>query len=239
MLKKIVINNTEIKYLKPIRKEFFNKNNKFSAQGYFNNIKVKIYEVFDPNQGELRSFIARHSILSNYFPKLIDFDEKYIVEEWIDGITLKETNFESKKKEIKKFLNIMWSIEYKKEVFDYIEYIHKRLNKKNNFNLSHIPIRINHNDLSLDNILICEDGLKIIDNEFLGCNTGWILNINNSFLLEDNNYHDFISNKDLNKLWDIRKEWSKKKNYKSLNLFSLLKSFKNFLFKKIGTNKKK
>ena len=27
-----------------------------------------------------------------------------------------------------------------------------------------------------------QDGLKIIDNEFLGCNNGWILNIKNSFI---------------------------------------------------------
>ena len=52
------------------------------------------------------------------------------------------------------------------------------------------------------------DGLKIIDNEFLGCSTGWILNLKNSFLNDDLKYQDYISNENLNKIWNIRKEWS-------------------------------
>ena len=53
--------------------------------------------------------------------------------------------------------------------------------------------------------------LKIIDNEFLGYSTGWILNIKNSFLKEDFVYQNFVSTEALNLLWNIRKEWSKKK----------------------------
>ena len=82
------------------------------------------------------------------------------------------------------------------------------LNKINSFDLRKIPIRINHNDLSLDNILVSPEGLKIIDNEFLGCSTGWILNYKNSFLSEDLTYQDYISDEILNELWEIRKEWS-------------------------------
>ena len=72
-----------------------------------------------------------------------------------------------------------------------------------------MPIRVNHNDLSLDNIVLTSTGLKIIDNEFLGCNNGWILNIKNSFITQDTNYQNYISKKTLDELWETRKEWSK------------------------------
>ena len=106
----------------------------------------------------------------------------------------------------------------------------KEIKRKNNFNLTNIPKRINHNDLSLDNILVTSDGLKIIDNELLGCNTGWILNIKNSFIEADYSYQNFISIDNLNELWNIRKEWSKiinKNSDKKNNFFKIiLKKFK-------------
>ena len=71
MSDKITINEIVIDRLKPLREGFKNKNNKLSAQGYYKNIKVKIYEVFDHNQGALREFISKHNELSSYFPKLI------------------------------------------------------------------------------------------------------------------------------------------------------------------------
>ena len=210
---KVIIKKKTFEKLKPIKEKFKNKNNKFSAQGYHENKKVKIYELFDENQGALREFVSKHNQLSLYFPKLVLYDEKYVVEEWVDGKTLKETISDNPIKteyvnEVKNIIKLLWSTEYKKKTFDYIDYIHQRLDKKNNFDLSEIPIRINHNDLSLDNILVSSHGLKIIDNEFLGCSTGWILNLKNSFLNDDLNYQDYISNENLNKIWNIRKEWS-------------------------------
>ena len=102
----------------------------------------------------------------------------------------------------------MWSVKYDHKAFDYINYIHERVGKINDFDLNKIPIRINHNDLSLDNILVTSNGLKIIDNELLGCNNGWVLNIKNSFLEEDFTYQNFLTEETLMKLWKIRKEWS-------------------------------
>ena len=213
MEEKVVINKQTFEKLKPIKERFKNKNNKFSAQGYYENKKIKIYEVFDKNQSTLREFVSRHQQLSLYFPKLILCDEKYVVEEWIDGKTLRETTSNNSinieyVNEIKNFIKLMWSIDYDKKAFDYIDYIYKRLDKTNNFDLSKIPNRINHNDLSLDNILVSSNGLKIIDNEFLGCGTGWILNFKNSFLSEDSNNQDYISDEDLNEIWNTRKKWS-------------------------------
>lgn len=213
MSDKITINEIVIDQLKPLREGFKNKNNKLSAQGYYKNIKVKIYEVFDHNQGALREFISKHNELSSYFPKLISYDKKYIIEEWVEGKTLKELKSRFTKEipesgEVRRIIELMWSINYNIQVFDYITYIHERVKKTNILDLSKLPVRVNHNDLSLDNILVTPSGLKIIDNEFLGCNTGWVLNIKNSFLKENFSYQNFISEETLMILWKIRKEWS-------------------------------
>jgi serine/threonine protein kinase len=234
MMNEITVNNIKINNLEPTKKNFINKNKKFSAKGYFKDIKVKVYEVFDQNQGDLRAFISSHESLSSYFPKLIAHDNKYIVEEWIEGKTLKKINAKNlenipQSDQIKKIIENMWSIKYDKIVFDYIDYIHRRVNKENNFDLSSIPNKINHNDLSLDNILMTSDGLKIIDNEFLGCNSGWILNVKNSFLKENFEYQNFVSEDILNKLWDVRKEWSKLIKKDQFNIKTrLYKIFKNY-----------
>ena len=88
---KVIIKKKTFEKLKPIKEKFKNKNNKFSAQGYHENKKVKIYELFDESQGALREFVSKHNQLSLYFPKLVLYDEKYVVEEWVNGKTLKET----------------------------------------------------------------------------------------------------------------------------------------------------
>ena len=108
-MKSITINKVKIIKLKPLRKNFISRNKKLSAMGYHKNIKVKVYGVHDKNQGKLRKFISNHKTLSTYFPKLISFNDKYIVEEWVDGKTLKELNLNKselavKSKEIKKLL---------------------------------------------------------------------------------------------------------------------------------------
>lgn len=231
MIDEIIVNNIKINQLRPTKKDFVNKNNKFSAQGFCKDMKVKVYEVLDEKQGLLREFISNNNDLSKYFPKLITFDKKFIIEEWVNGKTLKQLNFKNlenipETKEIKNILDQMWSVKYNYQVFDYINYIHKRVNKNNQFDLSKVPNRINHNDLSLDNIIITPEGLKIIDNEFLGCNNGWILNVKNSFLEENFEYQKFVSEDTLNKLWNVRKEWSKiikinqfKKKWNLVNFF--------------------
>lgn len=234
-LDKIVINNITIRNLEPTKKNFINKNFKFSAKGYLNDKKVKIFEVFDKNQGKLREFISNHNELSIFFPKLISYDNKYIVEEWVYGKTLKELNLQHKdnnkySSQVIEIINLMWSIDYDKQVFDYITYIHDRVKIINNFNLTKIPLRINHNDLSLDNLLVTETGLKIIDNELLGCNNGWILNYKNSFLKDDFGYQNYISKETLNELWNVRMKWSKivNKNFNKKDTYfkTLLKKLK-------------
>ncbi len=213
MTDKIVVDGLTIENLAPLKKSFRNKNKNFSAIGSFNNTKVKIYGVLDKKQGALREFVSNHKELSVYFPRLITYDEKFIVEEWLEGNTLMEIkpNFLQKFKyslALKKIIKLMWSINYEEEVFNYINFIYERVGKNCNFDLSQIPIRINHNDLSLDNILITADGLKIIDNEFLGNSSGWILNIENSFLKGNLVSNKYMSSDQLTELWKIRVEWS-------------------------------
>ena len=229
--KEITVKGLKIVNIKPLKKEFLNKNSKFSAKGYTKNFKVKIYEVFDKDQVKLRLLVSKNKKLSKYFPKLITYNNKYIVEKWVDGQTLNEKNLNKMElillsRKLKKIIKIIWSIKYNKVVFDYIKHIHKRIKKPIKLDLKNVPIKVNHNDLSLDNIIITSKGLKIIDNEFLGCSTGWLLNIRNSFLIEDFKYQNFISTKDLNNLWVIRKEWSKitnSKYYKKKNIFKIVK----------------
>ena len=200
MTKKMIINNLTFEGLKPLRSSFKNKNNKFSAWGFLDKKKIKIYEVFDKNQGPLMEFISNKKNLSKYFPKIITYNEKFIVEEWIDGKPLGEIYRKTKKNisysdEIKHIINLMWSLKYEKQVFDYLKYIHERVKEDFDLELDKLPLRVNHNDLSLDNIVETETGIKIIDNEFLGYNTGWILNIKNSFLDENFEYQNHISKK--------------------------------------------
>lgn len=230
-MRDIFVNKIKIRKLKPIRKNFISRNKKLSAMGYYNNLKVKIYGVHDKKQGKLRKFISNHKKLSKYFPRLISFNNKFIVEEWVDGKTLKELNLNNseimaKSEEIKKILNIMWATKFNYHVFDYIDFIHKRMKKKNYLDLKNVPKRINHNDLSLDNIILSSKGLKIIDNEFLGCNNGWFFNIANSFITEDFDYQKFVSKKTYSKLWNLRREWGDlitKKNKKNDQNFDFIK----------------
>ena len=214
MISQISINNKLITNIKPIRHSFNNKNNKFSAIGFFKDKKVKIYEVFDKNQGHLMKFIAKNKELSKYFPELIAYNNKFIVEEWVNGITLKKTKSIFKKniiqsEEIKYVIDTLWSLDYKVEVFDYLKFLYERIGAKCTLNLKNLPIKVNHNDLSLDNIILTEDGLKIIDNEFLGCNTGWIMNIHNSFIKVNFEYQKYISKDALEELYRIRAKWHK------------------------------
>ena len=63
----MIINKIKVDKLKPIKEDFINKNKKYSAMGYCNNLKVKVYEVYDKNQGNLREFVSNIKIYLNIF----------------------------------------------------------------------------------------------------------------------------------------------------------------------------
>ena len=52
-MEEIIINNIKVNCLEPTKQNFTNKNNKFSAKGYYNEVKVKVFEVFD----QIQSFL--------------------------------------------------------------------------------------------------------------------------------------------------------------------------------------
>ena len=130
-MKKIKIKEKTIYNLKPLRTNFININGNFSAVGFIGKKKVKIYSPVEKSQIDLRVQISKSKI-SEYFPKLIIYNKKLIVEEWISGKTLKELKYTSKRKRIffeKKIRDIIYELKkfkYKKKnyVFDYISYIY-------------------------------------------------------------------------------------------------------------------
>ncbi len=236
-MNEIKINKIKISKIKPIRIHLLNSNGNFSAFGFLGKKKVKIYSPVEKSQIRLREEISR-SKLGKYFPKLIGYNKKFIVEEWINGKTLKELKYQSKKKKIfieKKIFSIVNDLKKFKPQetsysFDYIAYIYKRSGKKKDklfYDLKKIPAYLNHNDLSLDNIIFQNGRPVIIDNEFLGYNNGWILNIKNSFLRDRISfYENFVSEQDIQKIWKIRKNWENKMRIKFIkSVYTLKKKF--------------
>ncbi len=236
-MNEIKINKIKISKIKPIRIHLRNLNGNFSASGFLGKKKVKIYSPVEKSQIKLREEISK-SKLRKYFPKLIGYNKKFIVEEWINGKTLKELNYQSKKKKMfieKKIFSIINDLKKFKSKknslsFDYIEYIYKRSGKQKDrlfYDLKKIPPYLNHNDLSLDNIIFQNGRFVIIDNEFLGYNNGWILNIKNSFLKDRIYfYENLVSKQDLQKIWKIRKTWKKNMRVKFMkSIYTLKKRF--------------
>ena len=96
-MNEIKIHKIKISKIKPLRTHLLNLNGNISASGFYGKKKVKIYSPVEKSQIRLRDEISK-SKLGKYFPKLICYDKKFIVEEWINGKTLKELNYQSKKK---------------------------------------------------------------------------------------------------------------------------------------------
>jgi len=203
--------------LKPLNKNrlFFNKNGTYSAKGFFDNQKIKIYSPPDKRTINLRLFLETTEC-KKYFPRVIYHDEEYIAEEWIDSPNLSECDKQNSCDDlILEFIFDLQKLNYKDIVFDYLYWIFKRINKSDDKLLREIrnlkiPPKINHNDLNPDNILLTSKGIKIVDNEFLGNNNGWVLNLKNSFLKNDTKfYENYINTKTINELWKIRTLWKK------------------------------
>ena len=208
---------TKFSNLKPLskNKNFINQNGTYTAIGTIDNKKVKIYSPKDKGAIKLRLYLE-NSICSKYFPKIIYHDEEYIADEWIDEPTLTQCNKEYKSDTlILDFINDLFKIEYDIRVFDYFYHIFERVDKledpliKKLLDLK-IPNKLNHNDLHPDNILYSSNKIIVVDNEFLGNNNAWIMNLKNSFLRDDESfYNKFIDTNTVNRLWEIRKLWKK------------------------------
>lgn len=208
-----------IEDLQPLKNDkFFNVNNTFSAKGLLEGKKVKIYSLPSQDRIDLRLYIEETPV-KKYFPRVLDYSNEFIVEEWIDAPTLKQYNkkiTKEQKNNVYKIIKDLKEVNYDKIVFDYVDFIFDRLKLldhplRSSINELDIPPLLNHNDLNFDNILITkENNLVIIDNEHLNYSKGWILCLKNSFLKEDKKfYNKYISDNDVNALWEIRTRWKK------------------------------
>ena len=70
ILDKISVNKIIVEKLTPLKEEFKNKNNKFSAKGYYNNLKVKFMKSLTVIKTLKRVYIKKWRTIL-YFPKLI------------------------------------------------------------------------------------------------------------------------------------------------------------------------
>ena len=159
--------------------------------------KVKVYESFNDAQTKLRLYIDKHEI-ARYFPKVIGVEDKLIIEEFLiaTGPVIKSDVIE--------FHNQLLNVPYTGMTWDYLDFIYNRVGlKKPNFNL---PLRVNHNDLTKDNIFNVDGQIKIVDNEMLAMNDGWILNYLNSWNMLDN---IIIPGVPIDKIWKVRRSWKK------------------------------
>ena len=186
---------------------------RLSFSGVCEERKVKLYSVHSPKQAKLRIAIENTELGVHYFPKVIAHDRKYIVEEWISGLTfnqLKRAHREMAQDEIKHFFLqcaesqelLQLAAKYRDSFCYFRDYLLKRLQPwhaldyvrefldfwHDSFHAvkAHIPLRLSHPDISLANILMEKktNRLVVIDNELLGVGRGWILDTKNSLLNE-------------------------------------------------------
>ncbi len=187
------------------RAKHTNKNNLLSVFAEYNGKKVKIYEAFNQEQVDLRLYIDQHDQVSHYFPRVINSDGLLIAEEFIEGTHARNCNVDVLRKEVGKLILTLRSIDYNKCTWDYLEHIHKRVSLP--FTPLLLPNHINHNDLTIDNIIMTENGIKVIDNEFLACNNAWFMNVINAKFLTDPSLVFGIDSDVVQKYWKVRKSW--------------------------------
>ena len=183
-----------------------NKNNLLSVFAEYDGQKVKVYETFNQAQVDLRLYIGQHDQVSHYFPKVINSDGLLIAEEFIEGTHARNCDVNVIQKEVGKLIMALRLIDYNKCTWDYLEHIHKRASLS--FTPLLLPNHINHNDLTLDNIIMTETGIKVIDNEFLACNNAWFMNVINAKFLTDSSLTFGIDSSVIQKYWKVRKSWT-------------------------------
>jgi hypothetical protein len=145
-----------------------------SLFGFYKGRKVKLYQVFDPKQIQLRLEVQR-SAVGYYFPEVMDYDEQYVVEEFIESEPSDWNGYE----EMFSAMMRLRMIERTPD-FDYLAYIYNRVGIDVPKLYNQIPCFVNHNDLTRDNVVVDRYGHpKIIDNDLLACNNGWLLNLYN------------------------------------------------------------
>lgn len=200
----VVIDN--LRPLGGFRSPGVTKAGRLSFQGTCGGVKVKVYSALKPDQVKFRVALQSFNAFGLAFPPLIAYDARLVVEQWIDGVPIRNANAAERlraKSEINSFLrNIRAEIELAlahRSAFCYFDdYLIPRLGAwrclglvddfvsvwKQRLVEARLPSLISHADLSADNVLIeaATGRLVVIDNELLGVGPGWILDERNSFL---------------------------------------------------------
>ena len=159
----------------------------------YNGKKVKVYQPFNKEQLTFRLYIDQHPV-SKYFPKVLGVENnKLIIEEFIYANDIVTTQA------VKQFHEELLQVEYDRMTWDYFEHIYNRVGLiKPSINLS---LKVNHNDLTKDNILCVDGQIKVIDNEMLAMNDAWEMNCINSNILTSSFHGQNESH------WKVRKSW--------------------------------
>lgn len=158
--------------------------------------KVKAYEPYNKDQFDLRLYIDKHPI-SKFFPKVLGIEDGFIIEEFIIE------NCEVDKKQVSKFHKELLEVPYHKITWDYYDHIYNRVGLTRPEGKG--KMKVNHNDITKDNILCINGQMKIIDNEMLAMNDAFGMNTFNSNILKSKP----IDGMHLEKHWRIRKSWKK------------------------------
>ena len=158
--------------------------------------KVKAYEPYNKDQFDLRLYIDEHPI-SKYFPKVVGVEDTFIIEEFIIP------NGKVDKKQVYKFYEELLEVPYHKMTWDYYEHIYSRVGLIRP--IVDCELKVNHNDITRDNLLCVDGQLKMVDNEMLAMNDAWAMNTINSNIIENKP----IDGIPLDEYWRIRKLWKK------------------------------
>jgi len=172
--------------------------------------KIKVYQNFNKEQVALRLHIQTISEVKQYFPEVLFSDGLYIAEEYIDESEQDPVNRQFLKDEIDECVKTLRGLPIRIQTWDYLQHIHMRIGLQYTPE-TNIKNYVNHNDLTIDNVIITKGGIKLIDNEFLSCNNAWFLNSRNSNILEDHEHLYGVSQQTVDYYWKIRKKY---KEYK-------------------------
>jgi hypothetical protein len=213
----IEVNGDVIRDISPLKKtgSFVSSGNNVSFCGYINSKKVKIYKTHNNDSLKLRlkiNNIFRSENICFSFPDIIGVDRNFIIEEWIDGHVINESNLH--KEIVINFLKSSSVIDYNNDFFKnfngfsyFDNFLLNRLNHINfiykipniiddwlNFRkkYEHISKFISHNDLTQANIIQRNNSFYIIDNEFLTYGDCHLLNYYNSRVTPFNDTDKFV-----------------------------------------------
>ena len=189
-----------------------NCNGNISVFGIYQGRKVKLYQPFDQKQIDLRIKV-QNSSCGKFFPKIIDHDDTYVIEEFIDH--------SGDMVDSKVMFDLVMNLRLIKAEPDwcYMKHIYERVELTMPDRYNELPSYVNHNDINTGNIVIDrKSGIpKVIDNEALACNTGWFMNLLNGRQLFANvpaiarlKFYENMTEHEAQKIFNnVRTKWKK------------------------------